>query len=187
MRALTKDIKWLVTRLGPAATKALELAVRRAMSATHVEVTTEHLLRALLDLPDSDLSVSMEAARIGRVDVAARLDAALGRLKGRHDGKPKFSEALCLLLEDASKLTTEPVRTGHLVAALLADPTLSPAGCAGLFAALPRQPLYLLTSKLEDRGEVGRAPAAPVAPAAPAAPAASPPAERSAEPAPKAR
>lgn len=189
MRTITTDIKALVSRLGPAAAKALEGAIRRAMSAEYAEVTTDHLLRALLDLPDTDMCVSMNEAGVARTDVAARLDWHIGRLKGSHKGKPSLSHGLCLLLEDAGKLTTERVRTGHMVAALLADPSLSSADIAGVLTKLPREPLYLLASRVEDRGEIGRTPAATPAahtpapaPAAPkvvaAAPAAAPRAPR---------
>src|SRR6185436_9677535 len=62
-----------------------------------------------------------------------------------------------LLLQDAATLTSDRVRTGHIVAALLADPGLSAAGVAGLLGALPREARFLMASRLEDQGEVGRA------------------------------
>jgi hypothetical protein len=102
-------------------------------------------------------------------------------MQGKHEGKPRLSHALCLLLEDAGKLTTDPVRSGHVAAALLSDPGLSPADMAKVFAALPRVPLHLLASRFEDRGEVGRVlvPVAEVAKAVEPAPA-----EQAPEPAP---
>lgn len=165
MRAITADLKVLVGRLGPLVGKALEGAIRRAVSAEHPEVTTDHLLRALLDLPDSDLCVSMENAHLPRKDVVARLDWHLGRLHGKHEGKPRLSHALCLLLDDAGKLTTDRVRSGHITSALLADPSLSGADIGKVLDGLPRLSLHLLASRVEDRGEVGRLATAP-APAA---------------------
>lgn len=182
MRAITTDTKTLVSRLDPIGVKALELAIGLTMRAGGPEVTADHLLRALLDLPDCDLSVAMANAGITRLDVAARLDWHLKRLPSAHKGKPTLAPGLCLWLQDAAALTTDRVRTGHLAAALLADPSLSAAGMAATLSALPREPLHLLASRLEDRGEVGRvaappAPAVPAtAPAAPAPPAARPPA-----------
>src|SRR5689334_6204554 len=105
MRAITTDLKVIVGRLGPLVSKALEGAIRGAMSAGHGEVTGDHLLRALLDLPDSDLCVAMTSAGIERKELVARLDWHLGRLPGTNPGKPRLSAPLSLLLEDAGKLT----------------------------------------------------------------------------------
>jgi len=156
VRAITTDIKALVGRLGPVAVKALELAVGQTVATGGAEITPDHLLRAMLDLPDCDLCASLEAAGIARVDVAARLDWHIKRLPSGHKGKPTFAPVLCLLLQDAAGLTTERVRTGHVTAAVLADPGLSAAGVAATLGALPREPRYLMASRLEDRGEVGR-------------------------------
>ncbi len=161
MRAITADLKVIVGRLGPMVAKALEGAIKRAVTAQHAEVTSDHLLRALCDLPDSDLCVSMENAHLPRKEVIARLDWHLGRLHGKHEGKPRLSHALCLLLDDAGKLTTDRVRSGHVTSALLADPSLSPADVGKLLDALPRMSLHLLASRVEDRGEVGRVAATP--------------------------
>lgn len=173
MRAITTDIKALVGRLGPVAVKALELAVGLAVAGGNAEITPDHLIRAALDLPDCDLCAAMDAAGITRVDVAARLDWHLKRLPSGHKGKPIFAQALHLLLQDAAALTTDRVRTGHVAAALLADPSLSAAGVAATLGALPREPRHLMASRIEDRGEVGRvvAPAAPKPAAAAPAPA----------------
>ncbi len=156
MRAITADLKVIVGRLGPLVGKALEGAIRRAVSAEHPEVTTDHLLRALLDLPDSDLCVAMANAHIERKDVVARLEWHLGRIHGKHEGKPRLSHALCLLLDDAGKLTTDRVRSGHVTTALLNDPSLSAADMGKLLDALPRLSLHLLASRVEDKGEIGR-------------------------------
>ena len=156
MRAITADLKVIVGRLGPLVGKALEGAIRRAVSAEHPEVTTDHLLRALLDLPDSDLCVAMANAHIERKDVVARLEWHLGRIHGKHEGKPRLSHALCLLLDDAGKLTTDRVRSGHVTTALLNDPSLSAADIGKLLDALPRLSLHLLASRVEDKGEIGR-------------------------------
>lgn len=175
MRAITTDLKVIVGRLGPLVSKALEGAIRGAMSAGHGEVTSDHLLRSLLDLPDSDLCVAMTEARIDRKDLVVRLDWHLGRLPGKSEGKPRLSHALCLLLEDAGKLTGDRVRSGHVAAALLAAPALSAADMAKLLQGLPKQSLHLLASRVEDRGEVGRVlPPVAVAPA----PVEAPPAAR---------
>jgi hypothetical protein len=192
MRAISTDIKAIVGKLGPVVARALEGAIRRAMGAENPEVTSDHLLRALLDLPDCDLCVSMTDAHVERTDVAARLDWHLARLKGGHKGKPVLAPALLLLLEDAGKLTSDRVRSGHVTAALLADPALSAADAGKVLAALPRLPLHLLSSRFEDRGELGRAPAAAepapaaaksAAPAPAAAPVAAPAAAPVAAPA----
>lgn len=172
MRAITADLKVIVGRLGPLVGKALEGAIRRAVSAEHPEVTTDHLLRALLDLPDSDLCVAMATAHIERKDVVARLEWHLGRIHGKHEGKPRLSHALCLLLEDAGKLTTDRVRSGHVASALLSDPSLSAADIGKSLDALPRLSLHLLVSRVEDKGEIGRVlpPPAAAPPAQEAAP-----------------
>jgi hypothetical protein len=185
MRAITTDIKILVARLGPVAVKALERAVGLTVAAGGREVTPDHLLRALLDTPDSDVLAAMTAAGIARPEVAARLDWHLKRLPGGHQGRPSFSAPLCLLLQDAAALTTDRVRTGHLAAALLADPSLSGAGIAAQLGALPRDPLHLMASRLEDPGDAGQL-TATTKPAEPApAPKASPapaPQPKAAEP-----
>lgn len=188
MRAITADLKVIVGRLGPLVSKALEASIRRAVEARHPEVTPEHFLRALLDFADSDLAVSMANARIERKDLVARLDWHLGRLHGQHEGKPRLSHALCLLLDDAAKLTSDRVRSGHVTTALLADPSLSTADMAKLLDGLPRLSLHLLASKVEDRGDVGKVlPSTPSAPAAaPAATTISTPASPAKAPAPAA-
>ena len=174
MRAITTDIKTLAGRLGPVAVKALDLAIGATMRAGGTEVTPDHLLRAMLDLTDCDLSIAMAAAGIARVDVAARLDWHLRRLPTGHKGKPALAARLCLLLQDAAELTTDRVRTGHLTAALLADPSLSGADIASALSALPREPLHLLASRQEERGEVGKVAADKPAEGAPKPAAAAP-------------
>jgi hypothetical protein len=188
MRAITTDLEVIVGRLGPLVSKALEGAIRSAMSAGHGEVTSDHLLRSLLDLPDGDLCVAMTAAGIERKELVARLDWHLGRLPGNHAGKPRLSQPLCLLLEDAGRLTGDRVRSGHLAAALFAAPELSAADMARTLHALPKRAPHLLASPVEDRGEVGRVlPPVAAAPApAPAPPAAPKPIETKPAPAPPA-
>lgn len=187
MRAVTTDTKVLVSRLGPAAVKALELAIGLTMRSGGVEITADHLIRTLLDLPDCDFCVAMSAAGIARVDVAARLDWHLKRLPGGHKGKPIFSSGLCLMLQDAVALTSDRVRTGHIAAALLADPSLSAADIAAPLRTLPREPRHLQASRFEDQGEVGRIAGAPATAAAPkpaeATPATAAPATATPEPA----
>jgi hypothetical protein len=179
MRALTTDIKDLVRKLGPVAARALEGAMRAAVGAGHAEVTPDHLVRALIDLPDCDFCAALEKAGVPRVDLAARLDWHLGRLETGKRAKPVIAYNLHLLLQDAGALTAERVRTGHLAAALRADPKLSAADIGTILSPLSREPLHLLASRLEDHGEVGRAPVA-----APPAPPKAEPAPAQAKPAP---
>jgi hypothetical protein len=111
--------------------------------------------------------------------LAARLDWHLGRIDGGRKAKPVLAYNLHLLLQDAGALTEGRVRTGHLAAALRADPRLSAADIGSLLAPLSREPLHLLASRLEDHGEVGRAPVAAAPKAAEPAP------TKAAEPAPR--
>ena len=101
------DLKPLFRRLSPHLTRAVEQGAGLCLSRTHYEITPEHLLVSLLDLPDSDVVKILAAEGIDPGQVRRELSGALDDLRSGNGGRPVFSPLLVELLQDA-----------HLIASL---------------------------------------------------------------------
>ncbi|HUC05853.1 MAG TPA: Clp protease N-terminal domain-containing protein [Acidimicrobiales bacterium] len=105
----------------PAAKKVLELSLREALQLGHGYIGTEHILLGLLRLDDSP------AARIFGVEPSTVRDSLLTHLAGvprdeRASGELARSPAMHAALGRARGAATgEPMTTGHMVAAIVAD------------------------------------------------------------------
>ncbi|MDD2273406.1 MAG: type VI secretion system ATPase TssH [Desulfuromonadaceae bacterium] len=124
---LTVDIKSLLNRLTPHCTRALEGAAGLCVSRTHYEVTVEHLLAKLLEEPGGDLPLILRHFDIDTATVLRGLEQTIERLHTGNGGKPVFSPLLIQWFQDAwlissIDLTDERIRSGALLAALLAKP-----------------------------------------------------------------
>jgi type VI secretion system protein VasG len=95
------DPKSLVRRLTPTATSALEIAVGRAATTQTYEILPEHLLSVLLERDDGDAALLLGHFEKNRVQLAARVERVLQRLRGGNGGRPVLSQALFSWLRDA--------------------------------------------------------------------------------------
>ena len=121
------DPKSLVKQLDSLCRRALEGGVVLAVSRAHYEVTVEHVMRKLLDEPNSDLGVILRHYDVHPPRLLAALDGALEAMSTGNTGRPVFSPLLFSWFEDAflvaaAELGAPRVRSGHLLLSLLARP-----------------------------------------------------------------
>lgn len=124
---LTVDIKNLLNHLTPHCTRALEGAAGLCVSRSHYEVTVEHMLTRLLEEHQGDLPLILQHFGIEPLLVLRDLEQTVERLQTGNSGKPVFSPLLIQWIQDAwlissIDLSGERVRSGALLAALLAKP-----------------------------------------------------------------
>ena len=124
------DLRMLVGRLNDVCRRALEAAAGLTLSRTHYNVEIEHLLVALLDRGETDLSTILDHYEIDRGRFAADLNRALDRMKTGNGRAPALSPELVDLCKQGWLLGSveqgaAKLRSGHLVWALLADETLA--------------------------------------------------------------
>ena len=117
-------MKTLVAKLNPSCRKALELAAALCVSQTNFNVEIEHLLRRLLDQPDTDLACLLRYYEIDSGRLVRDLDNAIASFPRGNGRTPALSTHLPVLLEEAWKLSTlelggTAIRSGALVLALL--------------------------------------------------------------------
>ncbi len=103
----------------------LQQAQQLAFSASHSNIETEHILKALLNDKDSPVEYLLKKNNVNVNYVAEKLDAALGKLPKMTSGEPAQSlgrDANNVLLRSTSNLKTfndEFVSVEHLLLALL--------------------------------------------------------------------
>ncbi|MCA6218090.1 type VI secretion system ATPase TssH [Ideonella sp. B7] len=124
------NLKTLIAKLDPVCRQAAERAASITLSHGHHEVDIEHLLLALLENPRSDLVVACRRWGVATEALQADLQRELTRLRNGNTRTPVFGTRLLTLLEQAwliaSLDTLDPrIRSGHLLLALLTEPTLS--------------------------------------------------------------
>ncbi len=122
--------KALIGTLGPAPKQALEAAAGRCIARTHYYVEPEHWLLTLLDKTDGDLHVLLRQFELDAGKVRAELDRSLGTLRTGNTQGPGFSTEVLDLIREAwvvgsVECGAAHVRSGHLLAALVADRNLS--------------------------------------------------------------
>ncbi len=121
----------LIDKLNATCKKALEQAASLCMSRTHFNVEIEHWLLKLLDGPNNDLAFLLRQYGADANRVKRELEAAVDRFKtGNTRGTMAFSTEVLDLIREAwviGSLETGAyrVRSGHLLAALLSDRSLS--------------------------------------------------------------
>lgn len=127
---MSTHLKTLISKLNDTTRRAAERAASLCMSQGHFEVDIEHLLLALLEENQTDLSVLSKRYDVSTSELQRDLETEISRFKNGNTRTPVFSSRLPTLLEHAwliasleSHLTR--VRSGHLLLALLTEPSLS--------------------------------------------------------------
>lgn len=128
---MATPLKTLIAKLNATSRQAAERAASLCMARGHYEVDLEHLFLALLENPRSDVSVAAKASGIDPAALQRDLDRELGRFQSGNGRTPAFSPWLPKLFEHAWLIAsldsqTTRIRSGHLLLALLTEPSLAP-------------------------------------------------------------
>jgi type VI secretion system protein VasG len=126
----TVNLRSLVAHCNDTCRKALEAAAGITVSRTHYNVELEHLLLALLDRPGTDVPAILRHFDIDPGRAARELTGTLDRMRTGNARAPGLAPEVVDLLKQAWLLASIEqgagrVRSGHLLAALLADDTLA--------------------------------------------------------------
>ncbi|MCX7371331.1 MAG: AAA family ATPase, partial [Alphaproteobacteria bacterium] len=124
------DLKSLVSRLTEVARKQFEAALGLTVSRSHYNVEIEHVLAKLIEAPASDVSVLMRQGGIDAGRVLTELTRALDKMRTGNVRAPGLSPDIIAWLREAWLLASLEsnqgrIRSGHMLAALLADEGLS--------------------------------------------------------------
>ena len=138
---MSQNLKTLISKLNDTTRRAAERAASLCMGRGHYEVDLEHLFLALLEQPQSDLVVLCRRFGVSSTELQRDLESELGRFKTGNSRTPVFSNHLPVLLEHGwliASLESQAtgIRSGHLLLALLTEPSLSQLAYRGskLFA-----------------------------------------------------
>jgi type VI secretion system protein VasG len=126
MVSMKVELKSLISKLNPICRKALEGGAERCVRQTNYEVEIEHILQALLDLPDSDLLLILRQYEVDVAALEVELTRAIDAFKRGNPRTPAFSPHVPRLLERAwsissLRLSESAVRSGALLLAALED------------------------------------------------------------------
>ncbi len=158
------DLKSVVARLSDTARRQLEAAAGLTLSRSHYNVEIEHLLLKLVETPGSDIATILHKQGVDAGQVAAQLNRALDKLRTGNARAPSLSPDIVNWLREAWLIASleagvNHIRSGHMLAALLADESLSRTvrdSCAAL-AAVPadalRKNLAELASGSDEAGQ----------------------------------
>ena len=124
------DLRSLIGRLNDTSRRALEAAAGFTLSRSHYNVEVEHWLVKLADLAGSDFVAILRHAGVDEGRLLSDLNAELDRLKTGNTRAPSLAPDTVEMAKQAWMLASleqggGQIRTGHLLWALLADPTLS--------------------------------------------------------------
>jgi len=123
-------LKTLISKLNDSCRRAAERAASLTLSRGHFEVDIEHLLLALLEQPKSDLALLARRYEVSSSALQHDLERELAQLKSGNTRTPVFGARLPLLLEHAWLIASldsasARIRSGHLLLALLSEPSLA--------------------------------------------------------------
>ncbi|HRJ61009.1 MAG TPA: Clp protease N-terminal domain-containing protein, partial [Azospirillaceae bacterium] len=142
------DLQTLVGRLNPQTRRALEAAAGLALSRTHYDCEIEHWLLKLAEPADGDIAAILRHYEIDAGRFLGDLNRVLDKLKSGNGRAPALSPHLVKLAREAWVLASlqygeGKIRSGHLLAALLADEGLAPAArdMSGQFARIAPEAL----------------------------------------------
>src|SRR5574343_1848191 len=129
-RTTASSLKTLITKLNPACRRAAERAASLCMSHGHHEVDVEHLMLALLEQPDGDLTLLLRHQEVSAQSLRQDLQRELQALRAGNTRTPVFSARWQVLLEHAWLIASldrsdARIRAAHLVLALLTEPSLA--------------------------------------------------------------
>ncbi len=124
------DLQSMISRLNPLCRRALEAAAGQTLSRTHYNCEIEHWLLQLIGAADGDISAILRVYEIDAGRLSADLTRVLDKLKTGNSRAPALSPNLVQLMREAWVLASlqygeGAVRSGHLLAALLSDESLS--------------------------------------------------------------
>lgn len=124
---LIADPRTLLRKLNTTCTKAFEAAASSCVSHRHYEVTVEHVLMALLDDPQSDVTSALAHYNVNGEVLRATLGRYLGEMKAGNQGKPTFSTLLLEWIQDSwiyasTELGDTLLRSGALLVRLVQAP-----------------------------------------------------------------
>ena len=127
---MSTSLKTLVSKLDDTCRGAAERAAAITVSRGHHEVDIEHLLLALLEVADSDLSVLCRRFDVASAALQRDLERELDGFKTGNTRTPVFSARLPSLFEHAWLIASldahdARIRSAHLLLALLTDPGLA--------------------------------------------------------------
>lgn len=163
---MSRDMRQLIGKLGPAPRGALEKAASTTLAATHFTVELEHLLLQLLQPPCRDVLPILKYYELDVGAIEADLRRALEPMKRGNGRTPALSPRLLDLLEEAwviasVQLGQASIRSGTLLSAVLSrDSTRSVLiDACPLLLKIPRDHLAEnLGEFLKSSGEDGTAP-----------------------------
>ncbi len=163
---MTTHSAHLLRRLNPYCAQALAGAATLCQTRAHAEITVEHWLLKLLEQGEGDITVIARRYEWDMDSLWQGLLAHLDTLPRTVQGKPQLSAALQQLIKnawlDASlQENAEAVRSVHLLAALIATPSLLAADAAWPLLSLSTTQLHrllpLLDSQSDERPEIQQA------------------------------
>ncbi|BFI71790.1 type VI secretion system ATPase TssH [Yersinia pseudotuberculosis] len=163
---MTTHSAHLLRRLNPYCAQALAGAATLCQTRAHAEITIEHWLLKLLEQGEGDITVIARRYEWDMDSLWQGLLSHLDTLPRTVQGKPQLSAALQQLIKnawlDASlQENAEAVRSVHLLAALIATPSLLAADAAWPLLSLSTTQLQrllpLLDSQSDERPEVQQA------------------------------
>ncbi|MBY4897512.1 type VI secretion system ATPase TssH [Cupriavidus sp. AU9028] len=162
---MATPLKTLIAKLNQTSRQAAERAASLCMARGHYEVDLEHLFLALLENSRSDVSLVARSSGIDVQAFQADLDSELRRFKDGNVRTPAFSPWLPKLFEHAWLIAsldsqTTRIRSGHLLLALLTEPSLAPLAERGSprFAQFPVERLkHELAELARGSEEAGQA------------------------------
>jgi type VI secretion system protein VasG len=171
------DLKSVVARLTELGRRQLEAAAGLTLSRSHYNVEIEHLLLKLVETQGSDIAAILRKGGVDAGRVQAELTRALDRLRTGNARAPSLSPDIVTWLREAWLIASldsgaNRIRSGHLLAALLADETLSRTArdSAPSLLSLPAEAVRRnLTDMAAGSEEAAQAEAAAGAPGAPGA------------------
>ncbi len=117
----------ILERLNDYARLALQSASEHCIERGHYEVTTSHLLRAMLKQPGGDVARMAMALQIDPDVLDQKIAKSLDAARQGAVDLPEFSTLLLELMQDALVLATgelseDKIRTGTILTAMAADP-----------------------------------------------------------------
>ncbi len=159
------DLRTVIGRLSDVGRRQLEAAAGLTLSRSHYNVEIEHLLLKFVEAQGSDVSAVLRKAGVDAGRVAAELTRALDRLRTGNARAPSLSPDIVTWLREAWLIASleanaSRIRTGHMLAALLADESLSRAvreSCPSLFSVPAEGVRHRLAEMAEGSEEAAQA------------------------------
>jgi hypothetical protein len=129
---LAVDLRSLVGRMNDVCRRSLEAAAGLTLSRSHYNVEIEHWLLQLLERPDGDIAAILRHYEIDPARLSADLTRLLDSFKTGNSRAPALSPHVVTLAREAWVIASldggaSRIRSGHVLAALLADDSLAPS------------------------------------------------------------